>query len=286
MFKRTVPVALAGCLFIAACGGDDDSATTTTTTIAETVDVPEPEPEATSTTSSTTTTTTIAALVTEGATVIVANASIVGGTAGRMADELGLSGFTTGTPTNGAEKLDDSIVYYTTDEGAQAVAESVATALGGVEAAAMPEEIPTEAGTLDGGQVLVLLGNNQADQTIAQLSGEPGLSDVDTNGLEIVVANVSGVSGSAGRMVTRLEDAGFTVGTPTNGVVQLAESVVHYTDTEGAQAEAETLAAALGGVDVEAMPDEIPTESSEIDGDILLLLGTNQADQTLGTLNP
>lgn len=285
MFKRTVPVALASCLFIAACGGDGDSAETTTT-IAEVVDAPEPEPEATTTSSSTTTTTTIAPLVTEGAIVVVANASIVGGTAGRMTDELGLTGFTTGPPVNGAEKLDDSIVYYTDADGAQAVAESVAVSLGGVAVEAIPEEIPTEDGTLDGGEVLVLLGNNQADQTIAELSGEPGPSDVETNGLVIVVANVSGVSGSAGRMVTRLEDAGFTVGTPTNGVVQLAESVVHYTDAEGAQDDAETLAEALGGVEVEAMPDEIPTESSELDGDILLLLGTNQADQTLGTLNP
>lgn len=285
MFKRTVPVALASCLFIAACGGDGDSAETTTT-IAEVVEAPEPEPETTSTTTSTTTTTTVAPLVTQGATVVVANGSIVGGTAGRMTDELGLTGFATGSPVNGAEKLDDSIVYYTDAEGAQAVAESVAVSLGGVAVEALPEAVPTEDGTLDGGDVLVVLGNNQADQTIAELSGEPSLSDVETNGLVIVVANVSGVSGSAGRMVTRLEDAGFTVGTPTNGVVQLAESVVHYTDTEGAQAEADTLAAALGGVEVEAMPDEIPTESSELDGDILLLLGTNQADQTLGTLNP
>ncbi|WP_154723511.1 LytR C-terminal domain-containing protein [Ilumatobacter coccineus] len=285
MFKRTVPAALAGCLFIAACGGGDDSASTTTTTVAE-VTEPEPEPEATSTTSSTTTTTTVAPLVTEGATVVVANASIVGGTAGRMSDQLGLSGFTTGTPTNGAEKLDESVVYYTDDDGAQAVAESVARALGDVDALAMPDEIPTETGELDGGQVLVLLGNNQADRTLAELSGTTDTADVETNGLVIVVANASGVSGSAGRMSTRLDDAGFNVGEPTNGVVQLAESVVHYTDAEGAQDDAEALAAALGGVEVEPMPDEIPTETSELDGDVLLLLGTNQADKTLDSLNP
>ncbi len=279
MFKRTVPAALVGCLFIAACGGGDDSAATTTTTTAA-IEV-EPEPEATSTTSSTTTTTTVAPLVTDGATVVVANASIVGGTAGRMTDELGITGFATGTPTNGAEKLDDSIVYYTDAEGAQAVAESVAVALGGVAAEAMPDPVPTESGTLDGGQVLVLLGNNQADQTIAELSGSSGADDVETNGLVVVVANVSGVSGSAGRMSTSLENAGFTVGDATNGVLQLTDSVVHYTATEGAQADAEALAAALGGVEVEAMPDEIPTESGELDGDILLLLGTNQADQIL-----
>lgn len=285
MFKRTVPAALVGCLFIAACGGGDDLATTTTTTIAE-AEVLEPEPEATTTTSSTTTTTTVAPLVTDGATVVVANASIVGGTAGRMTDELGLTGFTTGTPTNGAEKLDDSIVYFTDADGAQAVAESVGVALGGVTVEAMPETIPTESGTLDEGEVLVVLGNNQADQTIAELSGDPGEANIETNGLVVIVANVSGVSGSAGRMTTRLEAAGFAVGTATNGVVQLADSVVHYTETEGAQADAEALAAALGNVEVEPMPDEIPTESSELDGDILLLLGTNQADQTLDTLNP
>jgi hypothetical protein len=283
MFPRVAPVALVGVLALAACGGGGDAPATTTTDVP--VATAAPTPPATDPPETTPTTTTLPPLVTEGATVVVANSSIVGGAAGRMTDELGLTGFTTATPTNGVDKVDDSIVYYSDAEGAQAVAESVGRALGGVTVEALPETVPTESGDIAGAQVLVLLGNNQADRTIDQLSGT-ATPDVETNGLTIVVANASGVSGSAGRMSTTLDNAGFTVGEATNAVVQLADSVVHYTDAEGAQADAEALAAALGGVEVEPMPDEIPTESSEIDGDVLLLLGTNQADQSLGTLNP
>ena len=40
------------------------------------------------------------------------------------------------------------------------------------------------------------------------------------------------------------------------------------------------------GEDGEPMPDPIPTETGEIDGDVLVLLGTNQAGQSLESLNP
>ena len=102
----------------------------------------------------------------------------------------------------------------------------------------------------------------------------------------IVVANTSGVSGSAGRMSAQLESAGFTVGTATNGIEQRADSIVYYSDAEGAEDDANTLAEELGGVEVAELPDPIPTEDGELDGDILLLLGTNEADKSLGTLNP
>lgn len=273
-----------GGLLITACGGGDDVETTTTT---EAI-APEPEPEIATTTTApveVTTTTTTPELVVEGATVVVANASIVGGSAGRMTDELGRSGFTTATATNSTEKVSDSIVYYSDAEGAQAVAESVAIAMGGLEARPIPDPIPTESGDIAGAQVLVLLGDNQADRTIAQLSGAGSPTVVETNGLTVVVANASGVSGSAGRMSNQLQIAGFTVGEATNGVVQLGDSIVHYTETEGAQADAEAVAEALGGVEIEPMPDEIPVESGELDGDVLVLLGTNQADKVLDTLN-
>jgi hypothetical protein len=51
-------------------------------------------------------------------------------------------------------------------------------------------------------------------------------------------------------------------------------------------ADAEILGAEFGGVDVEPMPDEIPTDSGELDGDVLLLLGTTEAGKSLGQLNP
>jgi hypothetical protein len=261
---------------VAGCSGGSDASSDTTINTEAVVQTP----TTTAAPPDTTTTTTIAPMIVDGATVVVANASIVGGSAGRMTDELGVAGFTTVDPVNATERIEASIVYYSDADGAQVVAESAAMKLGGVEAAPLPDPIPTESGDIAGADVLVMLGNDQADRTISELSGAEAFV---TNGATVVVANVSGISGSAGRMSTTLDRAGFTVGDATNGLEQLADSVVHYTDADGAQADAEILAVALGGVEVSPMPDDIPTESGEFDGDVLLLLGTNQADQALIT---
>ena len=74
---RAVATIGALALVAGACGGDDDTADSTTTTVAVTV-APTTLPPATTTTAPPTTTTTIA-LVTEGATVLVANASGING---------------------------------------------------------------------------------------------------------------------------------------------------------------------------------------------------------------
>jgi len=281
MYQRGLSAALGCCLLIAACGGGGDDSADTTTTVAEEVVTTTAAPATTSPPA--TTTTTEPPLVTEGATVVVANASIVGGSAGRMTDELAKNGFTTAEPTNATLSLEDSIVHYVVgDADAQAVAESLGAALGGVEVTELPEEPPTESGDV-AGQVLLLLGNNEADKTLAELSGADAL---DVGESVVVVANTSGVSGSAGRMSAQLESAGFTMGDATNGIEQRAESIVYYSDAEGAEDDANVLAEELGDVEVAELPDPIPTESGELDGDILLLLGTNQADQSLGTLNP
>jgi hypothetical protein len=292
MRTRVAPIVVAVCLLAAACGGDDDGADTTT---------PDTEPAATTattaratTTTSSSSSTTTTSLVVEGATVVVANSSIVSGAAGRMTDELAGAGFTMGPATNGTDRLEESVVYYTDAEGAEAVAESVGSVLGGVETGAMPDPIPTETGTLEGAQVLLLLGNEQADRTLQELSGGGEEETADTTGgttAETAGAtrggpNDSGVDGAAGAMSEELEAAGFTVGTPTNGVEPRADSIVYYTDADGAQGDAEVLAEALGGVDIEPMPDEIPTESGELDGEVLLLLGTNEAGKSLDELSP
>jgi flavodoxin len=296
-------------LVLAACSGDDDDADgTTVDTGTDAATTAAPTTTAADTTTSTTAapTTTAPELVTEGATVVVGNSSIVGGAAGRMTDELAGVGFTMGTPTNGTDRLETSIVYYTDDDGAAEVAESVGTVMGGLDVEAMPDPIPTESGTLDDGQVLVLLGTEQADQTIEELggtTGEAGDEDaddetattdeeadadsavaVDAGGSVVVVANVSGVGGSAGAMTDELESAGFEVGAATNGTEDLETSVVYYTDAEGAEADADLVAETLGGLEVEQMPDPIPTESGELDGDVLVLLGTDLAGQSLSDI--
>ena len=119
------------------------------------------------------TTTTEPPLVTEGATVVVANASGVPGSAGRMTTELATVGFTMVEPAINSTQsgLTASIVQYDpSNAAAQAVAESVARSMGGLTVEVVPTPAPVEGGSLNGAGVLVLLGTDQADKTIAQLS--------------------------------------------------------------------------------------------------------------------
>lgn len=140
---------------------DDDTApiTTTSDTVSDTV-------------AEVTTPTTEPPLVTEGATVIVANASGVSGSAGRMTLELETMGFTMGTATNATSAgLAESIVYY--DPGVAAardVADSVARVMGGLVVEAVPTPPPVDGATLGDAGVVVMLGTEQADKTIAEMS--------------------------------------------------------------------------------------------------------------------
>jgi hypothetical protein len=120
----------------------------------------------------TTTTTTEPPLVTEGATVVVANASGVPGSAGRMSTELATLGFVMAEATNSTQSgLTASIVQYDpTIAAAQAVAESVARSMGGLTVEVVPTPAPVDGGSLNGAGVVVLLGTDEADKTIAQLS--------------------------------------------------------------------------------------------------------------------
>jgi hypothetical protein len=110
-------------------------------------------------------------LVFEGATVIVANASGIPGSAGRMTDELTAAGFTMATATNATTPLEQSVVYADpADAAAQAVAESVARTMGGLTVEPIASPPPVDGGSIGAAGVLVMLGTAQADQTIAQLA--------------------------------------------------------------------------------------------------------------------
>ena len=121
----------------------------------------------------TTTTTTEPPLVTAGATVVVANASGVPGSAGRMTTELATLNFEMVTPAINSTQsgLTASIVQYDPSiAAAEAVAGSVARSMGGLTVEAVPTPPPVEGGSLNGAGVLVLLGTDQADKTIAQMT--------------------------------------------------------------------------------------------------------------------
>jgi LytR cell envelope-related transcriptional attenuator len=120
-------------------------------------------------------TTVAAGRVTEGATVIVANASAASGEAQNMQDAIEEAGYTVtaeATSDVGAEPLEESIVYYVeTPPAIRAVAESVARDLGGLTVQAMPSPVPVEGGSIGTATVLVMMGNDIAGESIDDLGG-------------------------------------------------------------------------------------------------------------------
>ena len=108
-----------------------------------------------------------------GATVVVANASSTGQVAGPMSDLLGAAGYTMGEPTSqidGPDNLEESIVYFDVGNNCEAVANSVAIDMGGLDVEAMPSPVPTEGNAIDG-CVLLMLGNDYAGDE--ELPGPP-----------------------------------------------------------------------------------------------------------------
>jgi LytR cell envelope-related transcriptional attenuator len=115
--------------------------------------------------------TTLPQRVTTGATVVVANASGIGGSAGAMTTALEAAGYTMGTAGNTTgEQQETSVIYYVAgDPAAQAVAQSVATDMGGLQIAEMPSPPPIDAG-LGTSTVLVMVGTDTANKTLADLN--------------------------------------------------------------------------------------------------------------------
>lgn len=111
-----------------------------------------------------------------GARVIVANANNTGGSASRISRALETAGWTVVEPTDAVAPenvLEESKVYFVASNArAQAVAESVAEALGGVTVAPMPAEIPVDGGSIGRAAVLVMLGIDAADKTLEDLAAE------------------------------------------------------------------------------------------------------------------
>jgi hypothetical protein len=160
-------------LGLSSCGGgDDDDAEATATTVSVTV---APTTTAAPTTTVPPATTTTLALVTEGATLIVANASGIDGAAGRMSDELEIAGFSMSTPTNSSEEqLETSKVYFDPENpDAEAVADSVRLALGGgeIEVLELGVPAPVESGEIGDATIVVAMGNDIADKSLAELQG-------------------------------------------------------------------------------------------------------------------
>jgi len=120
------------------------------------------------------TTTTLAAVKT-GTKVQVANASSVDGAAKRMSTAVGGVGFDMAEPVSASEKLDVSKVYYNADDlAALPVATSLAALFGGIAVEATGLPVPVASGNwAEGSGVVLMLGNDSASKTLAQISGAP-----------------------------------------------------------------------------------------------------------------
>ena len=108
----------------------------------------------------------------------------------------------------------------------------------------------------------------------------------DFSSTKVQVANCSAQNGVAQMMSQMLTDAGFTTVDPVNGMCdpKLESTYVIYDEgTPGAQAVAQTVAAMLGGVNVETAVLPIKTESGEwAEGSgVVVLLGNDLAGKTL-----
>ncbi|MEO7370837.1 MAG: LytR C-terminal domain-containing protein [Ilumatobacteraceae bacterium] len=168
-----VATALTGCTF----GPDATKSTTTTssstTSTSTSTTTTIPPTTSTSTTSTTTTTTippttttTTIPLITEGAVVIVANASGVTGAAALLTQELTAAGFHMMGATNSAgveEKLDGTKVYFL--PAGTDVAASIGRALGGIPVTPMPTPVSITGGParLGDATVVVMLGKDIAN---------------------------------------------------------------------------------------------------------------------------
>lgn len=169
---------------LTSCGGDDDaSVSSTSTTVAVTV-APVTTLAAPVTTAAPTTTTT-PPLVTDGAKLIVANASGINGAAGRMTDALAIAGYSTGTATNhSGGQLEVTIVYYDpANTAAQAVANSVRLSLGGgaIQVLEMGVPAPVDTGEVGDASIVVAMGNDVADKSLAELQGLVASADDTTD---------------------------------------------------------------------------------------------------------
>jgi hypothetical protein len=143
------------------------------------------------------TTTTLAPVDKTATKVQVANASNAGGVAGKMTTELTNDGYDMAEPTNAtvSPKLDTSkVIYDAADPNGQAVAGLVAATLGGIAVEASPTPPPVKAAAFASGSgVIVLLGNDLAGKTLAQIGAtSPSAAPTTTGAAVTAVPTTTG----------------------------------------------------------------------------------------------
>ncbi len=119
---------------------------------------------------------------------------------------------------------------------------------------------------------------------VTTTTAAPPSTTVNMAGTKIVVANGSGVGGSAGRLSDALREEGYAVIEPTNAVRN------DYTVTEiyhlpGFEAQAGVVARELGVAVTGLLPDPSPVPPEGVqDANVIVVLGTDLASQpSVGT---
>jgi hypothetical protein len=181
-----IAAVVVGFLILKNIRSDDNKGSTATTPTSSTVDLSQ-----TSTSQPTVFTepsSTVFTPTTTGATVIVANSSHQNGVAKTLSTALQGQQFTMAAPTNGATKeATTKIQYKDGDTAALAVAQSVAKVMGVATVDVMPTPVAlADPATLADATVLILLGDDKAGKTLAQMTG--AASDTTGAGTSSTVA--------------------------------------------------------------------------------------------------
>ena len=145
-------------------------------------------------------------------------------------------------------------------------------------------------GAIDLGSTTTVAG--QAGVAVTTVAGGGAAPTTTTafvpvrTGGTVIVANASQVPGSAGRMTTTLESAGYATADATDADkdlvdVPISKTIVYYSVGVDMNL-VNTLARDLGGATVQPMPSEIPVSGSSLGAaTVLVMLGTDMADKPL-----
>jgi hypothetical protein len=142
-------------------------------------------------------TTSTTVFTTEGAIVVVANASNVNGAAGQLTTALTGKGFDLVAATNANADIDVSKIFYdSANPLAQSVAQSIASLMLVAEVAPIESPAPVEGGALQGGAtVLVLLGADKAGKTLDQMAAGGTGTATTVSGAESVTTVTATTTG-------------------------------------------------------------------------------------------
>lgn len=126
--------------------------------------------------------------------------------------------------------------------------------------------------TTSGDDATSTTGESQSTSTTAPQATSTTVAIRPPGEVTVVVLNSMGLDGAAGRMNSRLSEAGYQTLTPDNLTPEMDPSRIWY--REGFAAEANALLDFLPGATVEPLPDDTLQEGA----DVVVVLGTGYTE--------